>query len=158
MIPLQSQYMPPTFDIGVYGQDGRLVLVVEVKAGTGISLDSAAGLRTNLLAHGLLSDAPYFLLASPRNLLLWKSETPANGPADFMASADPVLRDYLPTRTGQGGTFRSESLQLAMLSWLGDLASAVRTPDLSSEPDRMIVDSGLYDAIHFGEVKSEVPA
>jgi hypothetical protein len=66
-----------------------------------------------------------------------------------------VLREYLGKRAEAGGT-RGESLQLALVSWLGDLASAIRQPDPTSEADQMLVKSGLYDKIRFGEVKSEV--
>lgn len=147
--------MPSHSDIVAYSPDHRRVLVVECKGGGEMSPENAALLRRNLLTHNLIPDAPYFLLAVPNGFFLWLDKTPADQPPDFFASAKSVLRDYLGKHAEALGT-RGESLQLVLVSWLGDLASAIRQPDPNSEADQMLVKSGLYDKIRFGEVKSEV--
>jgi hypothetical protein len=150
-----SSMRSPT-DIAVYSPDKQLILVVEVKGGKQSKSDAAAQLRRNLLVHGLLPSSPYFLLAYQTNLFLWRSGSDPIAPPLFMAPAKPVLQDYLRSVSGGERLVGEESLQLALVSWLSDLASDVRTPQPSSEADEMIVQSGLYDLIKNGEVKSEV--
>ena len=148
--------MPPRSDIIAYSTDHRPVLVVECKGGKETSPGNAARLRRNLLAHELIPDAPYFLLAFSTVFFLWRDKTPADQPPDFSASARSVLREYLGKLAEDAAATRGESLQLALVSWLGDLASAIRQPDPGSEADQMLVKSGLYEKIRSGEVKSEV--
>ena len=148
--------MRPQTDIAIYSPDNHLVLVVEVKGGKQSKSDAAAQLRRNLLVHGLLPISPYFLLAYQTNLFLWRSGSELLAPPQFTAPAKPVLQDYLRSAAGGESLVGEESLQLALVSWLSDLASDVRSPQPSSEADEMIVQSGLYDLIKHGEVKSEI--
>jgi hypothetical protein len=156
MIPQSNFAMPPRSDIIAYSMDHRPVLVVECKGGKGTSPENAALLRRNLLAHELIPDAPYFLLAFATAFFLWREKTPADELPDFSASARSVLREYLGELAEKAPATRGESLQLALVSWLGDLASAIRQPDPGSEADQMLVKSGVYEKIRRGEVKSEV--
>ncbi len=72
-------------DIAILSELGEPVLLVEVKNKTGTSKDWAAKLRRNLVAHGLLPKARFFLVATPDHFYLWKDT--GNG-------ADELEPDY----------------------------------------------------------------
>lgn len=131
------------------------MLVAECTGGRVTTSEDAALLRRNLLAHDLVPDAPYVLLAFPSHFFLWLPKAQADQLPNFAVSAEPVLREYLGERTEKLGELCSGSLQLLLVCWLDDLACAMRQPDPKSEADQMMVDSGLYDQIRRGEVKSE---
>ena len=52
-------------DIFAFDRDGQLVLIAEAKSKRGTSINWAAKMRRNMFAHGLMPNAPYFLLALP---------------------------------------------------------------------------------------------
>lgn len=141
------------FDLMVYGWDRRLVLPVDVQAATDFTTESASYFRDGLLEHELLPDAPYFLIATPVSLYLWRSETPPGHPPDFEASATPILSHYVPSMVRRGEPFNSFGVEAAMFGWFGDMAAGFRTPDDRSEPDRMLMQSGLLKAIQRGQVR-----
>jgi hypothetical protein len=155
MIPLPSHDMPARPDIAVYARDKRLVLAVEVKDGKEPSGQAAAALRRNLISHKLLTNAPYFLLAYRTRLFLWREETAPGQLADCSALTTPVLHDYASSLSKPESTLRGSGLQIVIFAWLADLASGARKPESDSEPEKMLVDSGLYERIHLGDVQFE---
>lgn len=106
------------------------------------------------MAHGLIPDVPFFLLAFSTGLFLWKGHIGEDSLPDYMAPAKPVLKEYLGSPWDGGEVLVEETLQIAFASWLADLAGAVRMPHADSEADAMLVRSGLYDQIRDGEVQS----
>lgn len=58
-------------DFVVYDREGRVVLLAEAKNRRGTSGHWAAGLRKNMLSHGVLPWAKYFLIATPERMYLW---------------------------------------------------------------------------------------
>jgi hypothetical protein len=144
-------------DIAVYSPDDRLLLVVEVKNRQEASAAWAAKLRRNLLIHHALPAAQYFLLALPDRLYLWKNaSTPSEAPPDFVASTGDVLREYLGGWVDRPERIAEESLQIALTSWLQDIAGSARNPSEESEADRMLIESGLYEPIRNGAVATEL--
>jgi hypothetical protein len=143
-------------DIVLETPDGR-VLLVECKWMKEPSLERAGQLRDSL-ASLWAGEYEYFLLALRTGLHLWRRETPPGSPPDFSASAKRVWSDYLGKLADSEETLRSRSMELAVASWLSDLASNVRQPDLGSEPDKLLVDSGLYDQMKHGSVRLHVEA
>jgi hypothetical protein len=143
-------------DIVAYSPDQRAVLVVECKAVRDVTPSSAAHLRRNLLTHSLVADAPYLLIAYPRDLFMWKRDSQWDAPPDFTASLNSVLSEYLGKVAEEYTAVRAESLELALYSWLSDLASTIRKPSPNSDADQMLVRAGVYDQIKRGEVKSQV--
>jgi hypothetical protein len=67
------------YDIAAYSSDRQLVLIADIKAGKEISEENAAHFRRNLLAHGLLVEVPYFLLAYKTHFFLWKGAASRRG-------------------------------------------------------------------------------
>jgi hypothetical protein len=55
-------------DFIAYNADGTVVLLAEAKTRHGTSEEWAAKLRRNMLAHGLLPRAEYFLIATPEQI------------------------------------------------------------------------------------------
>jgi hypothetical protein len=117
MRPQKKHEMPALADIVVYAPDRRPVLAVEIKEGRHVSAREAADLRHNLLAHGLLPDYAFFLLVYPTNLFLWRRETPAAGPPDYVASTPPLLKDTVLSVAGDvNAHLRKGGLQLLVFS------------------------------------------
>lgn len=142
-------------DIVVYSPDHRVQLVVEVKSTPAVNSEWAAKLRQNLIAHGAVPDAPYFLIALPRSLYLWRKASGAHVPPDYHAETADVLREYLGRWAERPESLGEESLQIALSSWLRDLTKTRRAPRQDSEADRMLLESGAYQAIRHGTVSSD---
>ncbi len=149
--------MTALYDIGVYTRKKRLVLAVDVMGGKEPTSHDAAGFRRNLIAHELFPDTPFFLLAHRTRLFLWRQETAAEQLADFSAPTAAFLNDYAASASlpDPANTLRKSALRLVMFAWLGDLVSGLRKPECTSEPDSMLVESGIYEQIHRGDIDLE---
>jgi hypothetical protein len=149
--------MPVPSDITVESKLRRTILVVECKFATDSSPSAAARLRNRLLSDGYL-DVPveaFFMLSLPTNFHLWKPGIASDAPPSCSASAAPILRSYLGRIADQTPWPGAESMELAVSSWLGDLAASIRKPD-ASEADQMLVDIGLYEILKGGSVRREL--
>ena len=153
----QRLEMRDRHDIAGYSPDRKLVLIADVKAGKKTSEENASFFRRNLLAHGLLSEVPYFLLAYKTQFFLWKGVRGPDARPDYQAAAKPVLEKYLGKIAEDERGPGSEGLEIAVKSWLSELASGIQVPAAQSAPDQMLVESGLYDCLKGGEVHSESP-
>ena len=131
--------------IMIESRDRRPILVVECRRAHDSSSQYAVRWRRNLVAHGLDSEVPYFLLAFPTGLFLWRANSNLEAPPDFTAPAQPVLKRYLGPIAEQPGGPLEESLENAFYAWLSDLAHGVRQPEALSEADQMLVTSGLLE-------------
>lgn len=146
------------YDIVVEAPDHTRVLVVECKRMKLTSDTEAAQLRRSLMSLGRDLAAAYFMLALPTGIFLWKGDAAADASPQFSAAVKPVLQSYLGPVADRPGGPRSESLEIAVSSWLSDLASGIRKPDSHSEPERMIVQAGLFERLKGGVVKMHVSA
>lgn len=135
-------------DFMVYTPGNELLLVVEVKATKNESAEWAAKLRGNLIAHGAVPYSPFFLLVLPEHVYLWKNSTsPRESPPDFVSQTKAMLNPYL-SKLGEDYSRLSESsLELAVRSWLNDMA----TSSISKQPinieNRLLVESGLAERL-----------
>jgi hypothetical protein len=143
-------------DIVIETRDRRRVLVVECKRAKETSPSQAARWRRNYLAHGLDSAVPYFLLAFPTALFLWRANHDMHAVPDFTAPAKSVLKRYLGAIADQPDGPLEESLEIAFSTWLNDLAAGIRQPDIGSEADQMLVRSGLLAQIKDGIIRTQV--
>lgn len=150
--------MPVEYDIVIETADRTVVLVVECKRMKVTSSKDAANLRRNLQAITRAPLSSYFMLAFPTALFLWSREADPGGEPQFSAAVKPVLRRYLGAVADNPGGPLPESLEIAVSSWLGDLASGIRKPDLDSEPERMLVEAGLFEDLKSATVKTHVSA
>ena len=148
--------MQDAADIEVYSEDNKLKLVVEVKSMHGTSPEWAAQMRRNLLVHSAVPRAPFFLLALPDHLYLWKdgSDSTDARPADFVIDSAPILSSYMNDAETIGTTGSGE-LELIFASWLNLLTIAQLSEDLAAPHERWLLESGLYEAIKNGSVQTE---
>jgi hypothetical protein len=148
--------MPTGPDIAVFSPDHRLQLVVEVKSTPDAGEDWAAKLRRNLLSHGAIPSAPYFLLVLPEHLYLW-SNAPEGAPVrpDFRANTRTVLYRYLSHAGRDPGPVSERGLELAVRAWLSDLTDPHAWSRVSRPEDDWLRESGLADRIRTGIVKTE---
>ena len=107
-------------DIAVYGPDGQLQLVVEIKNRPGASAEWATRLRHNLLVHSFIPRAPYFLLALPDFFYLWTDAMSASSLAkpDYKIKATKILAPYLDQLTQPLNGLSGYGFEMIMTSWL----------------------------------------
>jgi hypothetical protein len=156
--PLPSFAMSPApADIAVFSKDRRPVLVVEVKDSSMYSTaELAAGLRRSLMAHHLLPDVPFFMLATPIQIFLWRGAAHPGAYPTYSSATKPVLDSYGSRHTNREKPVRGGALEIVMFSWLSDLASGARALSPDSAVDRMLLESGLYEQIQGGAADFEV--
>jgi hypothetical protein len=136
----------------------KRLLVVECKRVSDISPQWASHLRSNLIAQGRTFEALFFMLAISDRLYLWHNTAPPDAAPDDSASPESVYRAYMGSVAQKQGGPSSESIELALTSWLASLASKIRAPKPDSEADQMLVRSGLYASMHNAIVRNDVHA
>jgi hypothetical protein len=144
-------------DIAVYSPDNKLQLVVEVKNKKGATAEWAANMRRNLFAHSVVPNSPYFLLALPDHFYLWKNpgSTIDIKPPDYTANSKPILEPYLNKSSHYLDTMSEYGLELIINSWLNKIVNANLTRETANPHEAWLLDSGLYNAIKHGYVKTE---
>lgn len=144
-------------DISVYSEDNTLQLVVEVKNKKGATPEWAANMRKNLFAISLLPYSPYFLLALPDYFYLWKNSgsTVDVKLPDYKADSKSILESYLNNSSHDLDTMSEYGLELIINSWLNKLINANITRETAKPQEAWLFDSGLYEAIKHGYVKTE---
>ena len=111
-------------DFVAYDREGRVVLLAEAKSRGGTSEYWAAGLRRNMLAHGALPWAKYFLIATPERMYMWKQERPdvEDAPPEFTIDAAKVFQPYFEKLHQEPSSIAPEAFELLVLTWLTDVA------------------------------------
>lgn len=151
------------WDFSVVDHNNQLVLVVEVKRKTNASPDWAAKFRRNLLAHGILPRAPYFLLAFPDLFYLWNEvdshlELNQLSQPTYSIDAQPILQPYFERAGVTADTISAQSLELVIASWLSEIMHTGQVPYGVDTSQHWIVDSGLQDALSGGRFEPEAAA
>ena len=136
-------------DLIVYDEKGQAVLLVEVKGRVGTSEQWAAQYRRNLLSHGTLPRAPYFLIATADRLYFWKqdhSDSSEELPT-FTMNAVEEFKPYLEKHKLSPNEIGEQALELVLVSWLSDLQRTI-TRRLKQEPAlHWLIESGLIDSL-----------
>lgn len=149
--------MGSVHDIAGYSKDGSLQLVVEVTRAPKPTAAWASMMRRNLLAHGLVSRAPFFLLALPTRLYLWKDESEPAAPPQYEAEMKP-LADWLWNRhPGRPAPTSEYALEVLLSSWFTHVLNDRLQKPLGPE-FAWFVESGLSDALHSGRIVSKAAA
>lgn len=134
-----------------YSKHGSLQLVVEVTKAPRPTAEWAAAMRRNLLAHGLTSRAPFFLLALPTRLYLGKNDPPAGVRPHYEAEMKP-LKDWLWSQRPAGAVLKSEAaIEVLLTSWFAHVMHGHERQPLGPEFD-WLFESGLYDAVRLGRI------
>src|SRR3990170_2707502 len=142
-------------DISVIGPDSERKLVVEVKNKRDATDEWAARLYQNMRAHSSLLASPYFLLAVPDTIYLWKNE-PGESSSEPLYKAvlseaiSSLIDDIEPYQIGSSGL----GLELLVSTWLNTLAIS-SAEELHANPSSdWLFDTGLFDAIKDGTISS----
>ena len=143
-------------DFVAYSDGGQPVLLVEVKSTRQTSEVWAARFRRNLLAHGTLPRAPFFLIATPERMYFWRQddEMPIEETPQFTMDATYELRPYFekfkqsPEKTG------GQALELILFSWLVDLAESGQLRAKKDFSLKWLSDSGLLDALSSARIEA----
>jgi hypothetical protein len=143
-------------DIVIETPARRRILIVECRRVMQTSSTQAVRWRRNFVAHRLDAAVPYFLLAFPTELFLWRANLDVDAPPDFAVPAQPVLKRYRGPIADQPGGPLEESLEIAFSTWLSDLANGIRQPDAHSEADQMLVTSDLLAQIKNGVFRTQL--
>lgn len=142
-------------DIVVRSPNNDIKLIVEVKGQGQSSPDWAARFRRNLLTHNVIPKSEYFLLALPDFLYLWRAENTSDVvPPDYTARTFNVLQRYLTSLDAEPKYIAQEGLQLALTSWLRDATFSPDRPPVGTDAYKLLVESGLLDAIDNAEVSA----
>jgi hypothetical protein len=154
-----SVRVDPGWDLLVDDRNGQLALAVEVKSKTNVSPQWAARLRGNILAHGTFPEAPYFMMVFPDKFYLWtdaQANRERNEPS-YTIDASPILQPYFERAGVIGEQISSQSLELIIASWLGEIIHSEKCPE-DLDLGHWLIDSGLYAAIAGGKFDLEAAA
>ncbi|MBV9768188.1 MAG: hypothetical protein JOZ32_01340 [Bryobacterales bacterium] len=150
-------------DIGIdliaYDREGNIVLLAETKSMPGTSKRWAAELRRNMLAHGALPQAKYFLIATPERIYVWKQDMKqeaASGETifpEFTIDAAQELQPYFEKFQQKPSEIGPEEFTLLVSSWLTNLAWAGEERGKLSSSIAWLRDSGLQESLRGARVE-----
>jgi hypothetical protein len=147
-------------DIFAFDRNGQLVLIAEAKSKRGTSSDWAAKMRRNMLAHDLMPNAPYFLLALPDAFYLWDGSGRSAQFSEPTRRIDPhKFLKPLYEKTGISPTNLTErTFEFIVTSWLNQVLRADSSRDLRNGEQDWLVESGLFDRLLGGHLELETAA
>lgn len=147
---------PMEVDFVAYNQQGDPLLLVEVKGGRKETSETwAARFRRNLLAHGTLPRAPYFLIATPDRMYFWRQDDASSKEKrpDFSTDARTELTSYFEAANWGPSTIGGHALELILLTWLTEIAefgaARIKEPSLA----KWLSESGLLSALHGARIE-----
>lgn len=147
-------------DLIAYDADGQITLIVEVKSRTDTSRDWATRMRRNMLAHGVLPNSRFLLLALPDRLYLWKDSgnTPELVEPTYEIDATPFFQPYYENAKLSPDQLSSQSFELIVISWLNELILFGIPADIPETHRKLLQESGLLEALKGGSIAVKVPA
>jgi hypothetical protein len=149
----------PVHDKGIdfiaYDAIGRVILLGEVKSRVGTSGKWAARFRRNMLAHGVLPSAPFFLIATPERMYFWKQDQSDLTEAlpGFTVDAAKEFEPYWNHLSQTRQAVSEQALELTVFSWLKDIA---RTGEERVKVDpsmKWLAESGLIDSLEKARIE-----
>ncbi|MEO8972999.1 MAG: hypothetical protein ABI406_15545 [Ktedonobacteraceae bacterium] len=140
-------------DFLIRNAQGYPIAVVEVKNRQNLSPDIAKELRSNMVARGVPSHVPYFLLLSQDVGFLWngtKQEIPDALPS-YEFPMKKIVNRYLE-ESSEKRLYR-EVFEIIVLQWLNDLTmGSLKTGE---EPEKTLALSGFNESIKGATVVAE---
>ena len=136
-------------DFVAYDDRGQAVLLVEVKSSHETSELWAARFRRNMLAHGTLPTARFFLIATPERMYFWRQDDPSprEEPPQFTMDATKELKPYFEKFGQIPGTTSGQALDLIVFSWLNDMVESGQSRANQDVSLRWLLESGLLEAL-----------
>jgi hypothetical protein len=146
------QYRP---DIVISDRSGAAAAIIEVKALSDTSVETATRYLRNLLAHGVVPHARYALLITPDVGYLWSTpeEVLHESPPLLIFPMDRIVQHYLPA-DGEPTPVRDLVLESIVQQWLLDLADGIAVDDAVT---RSLRESGFLNAVRDGLVSAQAP-
>lgn len=147
-------------DLVAYNPDGQITLIVEVKSRTDTSRSWATHMRRNMLAHGVIPNSQFLLLALPDRLYLWKDadNTPELVEPTYEIDAKPFFQRYYERANIPTEHLNGQSFELIVTSWLNELIQSGIPASVPEAQRKLLEDSGLLEALKGGSVAFQVPA
>ncbi len=138
-----------------YNKRGEIVLLAEAKSRMGTTDSWASQLRRNILAHGELPQARFFLIATPDRIYIWKHEGPddAGKPPSAVVDSQIALASYFENLDWPVSQIGPEGFELLVLSWLTDLARSSSSAAAGDPALRWLAESGFLDAIQGARIE-----
>ncbi len=133
-------------DLIIRSRDGSPICMVEVYNPINLSCEVAIDLRSDMIAHGILANASYFMILSQEKGFLWK-ESRRKNPNALPALEFPmedVIKRYWP-RISKEDRLGSE-LEFIVFQWLDDLAA--NRLNTETEPEKSLASYGFLKAIN----------
>jgi hypothetical protein len=149
-------------DFVAYDDRGQAVLLVEVKSSHGPETSGlwAARFRRNMMAHGTLPAARFFMIATPERMYFWRQEgvSLTEEPPQFTIDAAKELKPYFEKFGQTPEKTSGQALELIVFSWLNDLADSGQSRAEEDVSLKWLSESGLLGAlertrIEFGRVQ-----
>jgi hypothetical protein len=148
------------WDLLIDNRHGQLTLEVEVKSKTNVSAEWAAKFRRNIIAHGTLSKAPYFMMAFPDKFYLWANPeiNQDDSAPTYQVDASKILNPYFERARVTAEEISGESLEVIIASWLDELVYIDKLPEDVKIAQPWLIESGLYDVLSRGLVEQRTAA
>jgi hypothetical protein len=152
--------MSPVADLVAYNVNGQVTLIAEAKSKTDTSRDWAVRMRRNMLAHGLVPDSPFFLLALPDKLYLWKDagNAPEMVQPTYEIDGTPFFQPYYKRAGIRLEDLNNQSFELIVTSWLNEVMQFGLPKEIPTRYRRQLQESGLLEALQGGTVAIQVAA
>jgi hypothetical protein len=143
-------------DVIAYDQSGRVILLAETKSRVGTSAEWAARFRRNMLSHGTLPKALYFLIATPERLYFWKQDHPgiSDEPPAFTIDAKKEFQPYFDKLEKTSRVVSEQALEILVLSWLTDIAQTGAARSRNDPSMRWLSESGLIDSLEKARIET----
>ncbi len=148
------------WDLLIDDRNGQLMLIVEIKRKTNVSSEWASQFRRNLLAHGTVPKAPYFLMAFPDKFFLWtdaEAHLEQSEPT-YTIDARPLLQPYFERAGVTAEQISRQSFELIVTSWLADMMHSEQLSENVEDSKRWLIESGLYASLVGGKFVHEAAA
>ncbi len=147
------------FDFLVQDRDFRLRALVEVKARRGSDPEWAAKLRRNILAHGHVPDAEFFLIVTADRVYIWRGQGNEDRvPPTYVLDSKLLFRPYLERAQLDLSKVSPEAFELLVAAWLSDVIHAEQLGGEALGGQSLLVEIGLLPALRGGQVSSQVAA
>jgi len=147
-------------DLIAYNFAGQITLIVEAKSRVDTSRSWATRMRRNMLAHGVVPNSRFFLLALPDRLYLWKDagNLPELVEPTYEIDATPFFQPYIERARLAPDQLNVQSFEVIVTSWLNELIQSGISTNVPATQRQLLQESGLLDALKGGSVAVEVPA
>jgi hypothetical protein len=145
-------------DFVAYDRNGQIVLIAEVKNKKNVSSEWATKLRRNILAHGDMPNAEFFMIALPERFYLWKNagNKPELKAPTLEIEANSLLKPYFEKTGISIDNMTPQSFEFIISAWLNSILQDKISSEEKKESKNWLNESGFSKALSGGYLKYEV--